>query len=76
MSERPDLKQALGRLLGPAEPEIGCDECFARLDEYVEVELAGGKADAAVPGLRAHLTGCPACREEYESLRSLVRGEQ
>jgi hypothetical protein len=76
MSEQPDLNQKLGRLLGPAEPEIGCDECFARLDEYVELELAGGNADAAVPGLRAHLTGCPACREEYESLRALVGGER
>jgi hypothetical protein len=76
MSERPDLKQTLGRLLGPAEPEIGCDECFARLDEYVEVELAGENADAAVPGLHAHLTGCPTCREEYESLRELVGGER
>jgi hypothetical protein len=76
MTERPDVKQALGRLLGPAEPEIGCDECFARLDEYVELELVGENADTAVPGLRAHLTGCPACREEYESLRALVGGEQ
>jgi hypothetical protein len=76
MSEQPDLKQALGRVLGPAGPEIGCDECFARLDEYVELELAGEDADAAVPGLRSHLDGCPACREEHESLRSLVGVEQ
>jgi hypothetical protein len=76
MSGRPDLRQALGRLLGPAAPEIGCDECFARLDEYVELELAGQDADAAVPGLGAHLDGCPACREEHESLRALVSGEQ
>jgi hypothetical protein len=76
VTERPDLKQALGRLLGPAELEIGCDECFAELDRYVELELAGGDADAAVPGLRAHLDGCPACREEHESLRALVGGEQ
>ena len=69
--ERPDLKQALGRLLGPAEPEIGCDECFKQLDGYVELELAGGDADASFPGLRAHLAGCPACREEHESLRAL-----
>jgi len=74
--ERPELKQALGRLLGPSEPEIGCDECFAELDRYVELELAGADADAAVPGLREHLAGCAACREEHESLRALVGGEQ
>ena len=52
-------------LLGPVGPEIGCDECFDRLDEYVEGH--------AVPGMGAHLEGCPACREEYESLVALVR---
>jgi hypothetical protein len=74
--ERPDLKQALARLLGPSEPEVGCDTCFDQLDRYVELELAGADADAAVPGLRAHLDGCPACREEHESLRALVGGDQ
>ena len=76
MTERPDLKQALRRLLGPSEPEVGCDECFDELDRYVELELAGHDADAAVPGLRAHLEGCAACREEYESLRALVSGQE
>jgi hypothetical protein len=73
---RPDLKQALGRLLGPAEPEVGCEVCFAELDRYVELEVAGGDPDAAIPGLRAHLDGCPACREEHDSLHALVSGEQ
>jgi len=76
MSERPDVEQALSRLLGPAEPELGCDACFEQLDRYVELELAGADADAAIPGLRAHLEGCPACREEHESLYALVRGDQ
>jgi hypothetical protein len=74
--ERPDLKQALVRLLGPSEPEVGCDTCFDQLDRYVELELAGADADKAAPGLRAHLDGCPACREEHESLQALVGGEQ
>jgi hypothetical protein len=62
----------LKRLLGPAEPELLCDECFERLDEYVELERAGANADDLIPGMRAHLEGCPACREEHESLRALV----
>jgi hypothetical protein len=64
--------ERLERLLGPAGPEIGCDECFELLDEYVELELRGADADARVPGMRAHLVGCPACREEHESLRALL----
>jgi len=73
--ENPEIRHALGRLLGPAEPEVGCDVCFAELDRYVELELGGGDADAAIPGLRAHLDGCPACREEHDSLVELVRAE-
>jgi hypothetical protein len=75
VTERPDLKDTLGRLLGPAEPEVGCDACFDQLDRYVELELACVDVEAALPGLQAHLQGCPACREEHESLRVLVSGE-
>ena len=71
-----EIKRTLGRLLGPGEPEVGCDVCFEQLDRYVELELAGGDADAAVPGLRAHLVGCPACREEHDSLLALVSSER
>jgi hypothetical protein len=59
-------------LLGPEEPEVGCDECFAELDRYVELELAGRDPDAHLPGFRAHLAGCQACREEHDSLRALL----
>jgi hypothetical protein len=74
--EGADLRRVLVRLLGPGEPELGCDECFAELDRYVELELAGEDADAAIPGLRAHLAGCPACREEHDSLYALLADEQ
>jgi anti-sigma factor RsiW len=61
------------RLLGPKGPELGCDECFEHLDRYVEVELAGADANAAIPGMAAHLEGCPACSEEHDSLVAFVR---
>ena len=69
MSIRNDTLESL---LGPTGPQVSCDECFERLDEYVELELADADADAVVPGLRAHLEGCPACAEEHESLLALV----
>jgi hypothetical protein len=73
---RPDLRQALMRLLGPAEPELSCEDCFEELDRYVDLEVAGEDAGEAVPGMAAHLVGCPACREDHESLRALVGGDQ
>jgi predicted anti-sigma-YlaC factor YlaD len=65
--------ETLKRLLGPADRELLCDECFETLDEYVELELQGAEADDRIPGMRAHLEGCPACREDYDSLREFVR---
>jgi hypothetical protein len=62
----------LARLLGPAEPEVSCETCFEELDRYVELERAGVDAEAAVPGMRAHLAGCPACAEDHEALHALL----
>jgi len=62
----------IARLLGPSEAEVSCERCFELLDQYVELELAGENADARLPGMRAHLRGCPACGEDHESLRELV----
>jgi anti-sigma factor RsiW len=77
MSDTPmnDETRLLKRLLGPAGPEISCEECFEQLDHYVELELSGGDADAAIPGMSAHLEGCPACAEDHRSLRALVEAE-
>jgi hypothetical protein len=72
---RPDADPLLQRLLGPAEAEVGCDACFELLDEYVEADLAGVDTARALPGMDAHLVGCPACHEDFESLRDLVRDE-
>jgi hypothetical protein len=52
-------------ILGPTGPEVTCEECFEHLDEFVE--------GRDVPGMAEHLEGCPACREDYESLLALVR---
>ncbi len=73
--ERPDVHEALRRLFGPEAPDIDCDICFAVLDRYVELELAGGDADRAIPGMRAHLEGCPSCREQHRALHAFLRGE-
>jgi hypothetical protein len=69
---RPDHDQ-LSALLGPEGPELTCEECFAELDRYVELELAGRAADREIPGMRAHLEGCPACDEDHASLLAFVR---
>jgi predicted anti-sigma-YlaC factor YlaD len=64
--------ELLGRLLGPTAPEVSCDRCFELLDQYVDLEAGGEDADTRFPGMKAHLQGCPACREDHDSLLALV----
>lgn len=70
----PRLTGILARVLGPVGPEVTCEQCFELLDQYVDLDVAAEDADARLPGMRAHLEGCPACHEDYESLRELVAG--
>jgi hypothetical protein len=58
-------------LLGPAGPELTCEQCFEELDRYVELALAVANADEQ-PGMRAQLEGCSACHEDHVSLRAFV----
>jgi hypothetical protein len=73
--DRTDPARILARTLGPDGLELSCEECFAQLDRYVELELAGADAEGSVPGMRAHLAGCPACDEDHDSLLSLLGSE-
>ena len=67
-----DRRRLLGALLGPGEPELTCEACFEQLDRYVDLEIAGADADSVVPGMRPHLAGCPACRDDHDSLLEFV----
>jgi anti-sigma factor RsiW len=73
--EHDEKRAILGRVLGPGAPELTCEQCFDELDRYVELTLAGEAADERVPGMHAHLEGCPACAEDFRSLRDLVTRE-
>jgi hypothetical protein len=78
MNELPDRDRPdalLARALGPGEAELSCEECFAELDRYAELLLAGGEADRLVPGMRAHLAGCPACHEDLNGLLELLQSD-
>jgi hypothetical protein len=77
MNQRDDRSAALlSGLLGPSGPELTCEQCFELIDVYVDAEATGEDADARVPGMRAHLQGCPACGEEHDSLRELIASER
>jgi hypothetical protein len=74
MNDRRHLTpEAAQRLTVDAEPWLSCDDCFHLVDQYVENLLRGDKDD--MPGLRAHLRGCSACRDEATSLLLLTAAD-
>jgi len=75
MTDNRDKSRLVSALLGPEGPELTCEQCFEELDRYVELELRGRDADAAIPGMRAHLDGCPACHDDHRSLVAQVKDE-
>ena len=60
-------------ILSTREDEIDCDRCFEELDRFVELELDGTDAAAALPLVQDHLARCPDCREEHEALLAALR---
>ncbi len=53
--------------------ELSCDECLEELDRFVETQLAGLDAAAAMPLVEHHLSMCDGCRDEYQALLSALR---
>jgi hypothetical protein len=72
--KRGDVAKLVRVVAETHEVEIGCDECFERLDSFAETELSGVKASAAMPLVGDHLDKCADCRSEFEALLTALRG--
>lgn len=53
--------------------EIGCDDCFEELQEFVELKLAGNNMEDAMPLVKDHLDRCKDCNEEYRVLLAALQ---
>ena len=54
------------------EEDAPCDEVYARIDEYVEMEIDKKDAAQLMPLVREHLDMCLECCEEYEALLDIL----
>jgi hypothetical protein len=68
-----DLSKLVRMIAATREEEIGCDECLEQVDRFVEMELSGLGAAAAMPLVQDHLNKCGDCREEFEALLTALR---
>jgi hypothetical protein len=73
MLKRDDVVKLVRVVAETRELEIGCDECFERLDILAETELSGADASAAMPLVRDHLDKCADCHSEFEALLTALR---
>lgn len=62
--------ETINSLLADTNPYLSCDDCFARVDVYVERRISDPHYEDAA--MKAHLAGCGACAEEAEALRELL----
>lgn len=62
----------IAALLFDSEPWLSCDDCFVRVDGYVERAAAG--LCSGDPEMDVHLAACPACRDEADILLALLTG--
>jgi hypothetical protein len=74
MLKRGEVVKLVGVVAETREVEIGCDECFERLDSFAETELSGSEASAAMPLVSDHLDKCADCRSKFEALLTALRG--
>jgi hypothetical protein len=74
MLKRDDVVKLVRVVAETREIEIGCDECFERLDSLAEAELSGVEARSVMPLVRDHLDKCADCRSKFEALLTALRG--
>lgn len=73
--QRKRFEDWLKNIYETQDEEISCTECFDLVSRFVELETSGRNAAAELPLVKQHLSQCPACRAEYETLRDLIRLE-
>jgi hypothetical protein len=75
MKKNDRFQRWLQSIYNTQDEEISCSECFDLISQFVELELSGTDPVAKLPKVKQHLEQCPACRQEYETLRDLQRLE-
>ena len=67
------LEEVQGKINLPKTEILNCDQVFALLDKYVELDMEGEDARQKMPGVHLHLKTCQECSEEYKTLLSVYK---
>ena len=62
------LAKILQALNSTHEVEIGCEDCFEEIDQFVEMLQGGQDPEQVMPLVKHHLDVCKCCHEEFDAL--------
>jgi hypothetical protein len=74
MLKRGDVVKLVRVIAETRETEIGCDECFERLDSFADAKVSASDATAAMPLVGDHLDKCEDCLDKFKALLTALRG--
>jgi hypothetical protein len=76
MKKKEYIQQLLEHLSKTEEQEATCEEVFDVLDIYTEAVARGEDPQQMLPLVKQHIEICRCCREEYETLLSILEAEK
>lgn len=68
-----DVKRILDSAFMVRPKEIGCDDCWETMDEYISYMLGEKPMDESFELVETHLILCSLCNEEFQSLLKATR---
>jgi hypothetical protein len=71
-NKSPMIKKLMHMISMTKEEEYSCDDVYDLIDQYTEIIARGEDAEHMMPLIKHHLEMCADCREEYESLLSVI----
>lgn len=67
------LTMMIQNVFNTKEKEYTCEDCYSKLDEYVDTVLAGEQPTDDLLLVEDHLSKCMDCREENEILLFAIK---
>lgn len=69
----PQVQKLFKSILSAVPDQLDCDGCFELSAQFAEAEIEGAELSDLLKAVQVHLSQCPCCAYEYQSLLEAVR---
>lgn len=69
----PQIQSLFKSIVSAVPDQLDCDGCFELSAQFAEAEMRGEKLDGLLQAVQIHLSQCPCCAYEYQSLLEAIR---